>query len=267
MKQVMKAALRGVGVKRHHVAAARMLYERQFLAATKAQPAPREHGRILALHSVGQPSAGVNDVSAAQLIRYIELALEWGYRFVPASEIASAGGASKDLAITFDDAWASVLYNAAPILRDFGIPWTIFVVTDWAFHGSDWHRQQFLSWRELSLVERYGGEIGSHSMTHPDFAKLLPAQIVQELRGSREAIRRELGFTPESFAVPFGQSMNWTEEAQSAAEAAGYKFIYAQAESTRCAGTVARTFITKFDDARLFKAALHGAYDQWEEWC
>jgi hypothetical protein len=29
---------------------------------------------------------------------------------------------------------------------------------------------------------------------------------------------------------------------------------------------VPRTFITQFDDRRLFRAALEGAFDAWEEW-
>jgi hypothetical protein len=31
-------------------------------------------------------------------------------------------------------------------------------------------------------------------------------------------------------------------------------------------GTVPRTFITRFDNDRLFRAALGGAFDRWEEW-
>jgi hypothetical protein len=46
----------------------------------------------------------------------------------------------------------------------------------------------------------------------------------------------------------------------------GFKTIYSQAEETRPPGTVPRTFVTHFDDDRIFKAALRGAYDRWEEW-
>ncbi len=56
------------------------------------------------------------------------------------------------------------------------------------------------------------------------------------------------------------------KRAQQAARDAGYETIYAQAEETRPEGTVARTFVTKYDGDRIFKALLAGKYDRWEEW-
>jgi hypothetical protein len=46
----------------------------------------------------------------------------------------------------------------------------------------------------------------------------------------------------------------------------GYTTVYAQAVDTRPAGTVPRTFITRIDRPKVFRAALAGAYDGWEEW-
>ena len=42
--------------------------------------------------------------------------------------------------------------------------------------------------------------------------------------------------------------------------------MFAQAEETRPAETVARTFVTRWDGDRVFRAALGGAFDRWEEW-
>ena len=60
--------------------------------------------------------------------------------------------------------------------------------------------------------------------------------------------------------------MNWTPAAAVAARAAGYTTIYAQAEETRPDGTVPRTFVTSWDHDRIFRAALQGTFDRWEEW-
>jgi peptidoglycan/xylan/chitin deacetylase (PgdA/CDA1 family) len=253
-----------MNVRREHVAAARMLLERQALALTRRRP--RERGRILCYHSVGQPVTGVNNVTERAFRQQLEGALEAGYRFVPASEIARTGGGPKDLAVTFDDAWTSVLGNAAPVLKKLGVPWTVFVVTSWSSSARAAGDQIFLHWRDLERVAEFGGEIGSHSVTHPDFAKISPVQMTEELERSRDDIQRELGVVPTQLAIPYGQSMNWPACAHDAALAAGYEFIYAQAEETRPPGTVARTFVTQFDDRRLFRAALAGAFDRWEEW-
>jgi peptidoglycan/xylan/chitin deacetylase (PgdA/CDA1 family) len=265
MKTTLKKIAKRMGVKRSQLAAARMFVERQALAAAGRRE-PRQGGRVLCYHSVGQPQSGTNDVSPAMFRRHIEIVLSHGFTFVPARRIAETGGAPTELAITFDDAWASVLDTAGPILKEYDIPWTVFVVSEWCNHSYEWARSNFLNWRRLEQVADFGGDIGSHSVTHPDFGKIPRDEMVEELERSRDAIVRELGFTPTTFAIPFGQSMNWPEEAHRAACAAGYEVIYAQADQTRPPGTVPRTFITQFDDERLFKAAIGGAYDRWEEW-
>jgi peptidoglycan/xylan/chitin deacetylase (PgdA/CDA1 family) len=209
---------------------------------------------------------GVNDVSPTQLRRHIELAHAAGYRFVPASEIARAGGRPQDLAITFDDGLGSVLSAAAPILRDFDVPWSFFPVSSWCDRYQDWRAGGMLSWSGVEKLVALGGEVGSHSATHPDFGKLDPARLHDELTGSRRTFQQRIGIAPTTFAIPLGQSANWTEAAGDAARAAGYELVYAQAEETRPANTVARTFVTCFDHDRIFGALLAGVFDRWEEW-
>ena len=87
-------------------------------------------GRILAYHSVGTPEWGVQRRQPARVRaapadrrgRRLELRH-------PAEVIAEPD--KPQLALTFDDGLASVLANAAPVLRHHGIPATMFVVTGW----------------------------------------------------------------------------------------------------------------------------------------
>jgi peptidoglycan/xylan/chitin deacetylase (PgdA/CDA1 family) len=171
-----------------------------------------------------------------------------------------------DIAITFDDGWTSVLSNAAPILRDFNIPWSLFVVSSWSDHLPSWSREFVLPWRSIERLMADGVQIGSHSATHPDFGSIERTKIVDELHGSRDTIRQHLGIAPTAFAIPYGQSTNWSSMAGELAREAGYQFVYAQAEDTRPNGTIPRTFVTCFDGDRIFNALLRGAYDRWEEW-
>lgn len=268
MKQKLehvKRVARKVGLRRAQIASARLYLERHGLAAFASNPS-RTSGRILCYHSVGTPEMGVNDVAPAQFRKHIEIALAAGFRFVPASQIARGGGRAKDLAITFDDALKSVGTHAAPILEEFGIAWSVFVIAGWAERHDSFGSRFSMGWRELGEIAAGGAVLGSHSMTHPDFGKLEPSQISDELEGSRQMFEKRLGFLPDEFAIPFGGSANWTGVAHEAARRAGYDTIYAQAEETRPPGTVARTFVTKFDHDRTFKALLRGAYDRWEEW-
>ncbi|MGU3537476.1 polysaccharide deacetylase family protein [Methylobacterium sp. A54F] len=261
----LKRAARAVGLTRGRVAAARMACERHALAVG-GRRRRRTGGRVLCYHSVGQPDQGVNDVGPALFRRQIETALALGFRFVPASVIAETGGAPDELAVTFDDGHRSVLTAAAPILADYRVPWSLFVVPGWCETIGTDTANAILTWGEIESLAASGVEIGSHSVTHPDFGRLDEARTVEELVASRAMIERRLGFRPDSFAIPLGQSMNWTPFAQAAAREAGYRALYAQAEETRPADTVARTFVTRFDHDLIFCALLRGHFDAWEEW-
>lgn len=226
----------------------------------------RRRGRILCYHSTGTPEWGVNDVRPADFRRHIETALALGYRFVPAEVIRRTGGDPRDLAITFDDGLTSVATTAAPVLQDLQIPWTLFVVSAWADGRHTFGDGLVLGWREIESLAARGASIGSHSVTHRNFRDLSPGEAQYELFESRQIIAARTGITVTEFAIPFGQSTDWSPEAAAAAHVAGYEAVYAQSELRRPPGTVARTFVTRFDDQRLFRAALRGAFDGWEEW-
>jgi peptidoglycan/xylan/chitin deacetylase (PgdA/CDA1 family) len=243
----------------------RMYCERQALASLAGRSF-KSSGRLLCYHSVGQPDLGVNDASPRRFRRQIELAIRQGYRFVPPAQIARGDGGPRDLAVTFDDGWRSVLATAAPILGEYQIPWTLFVATGLVDRPSEWHRSRMLGWDELGELLKMGVEIGSHSVSHPDFGRIDEQKAVDELSISRMTLKSRLGIAVDCFAIPFGQSHNWTPFAQDAARQAGYQLIYAQAENTRPQGTIPRTFVTSMDDDRIFSALLGGAFDNWEEW-
>ncbi len=245
-----------------------MRCERIFLAAAALvrPPPPRAAGRILCYHSTGTPEWGVNDVRPADLRRQIEMALALGYRFSPAEEIRRGGGGPRDLAITFDDGLTSVAAAAAPILQDFGIPWTVFVVSEWADGNHHFGDGLLLGWPQIERLAAQGVAIGSHSVTHRNFRYLSAHETEHELVESRRVIAARTGIDVRTFAIPFGQSRDWSPAAAIAARAAGYEAVYAQSEVRRPPGTVARTFVTRFDDERIFRAVLTGVFDRWEEW-
>jgi peptidoglycan/xylan/chitin deacetylase (PgdA/CDA1 family) len=253
-----------MGLRRQAVAWARMCCERNSLALFGRPAGSR--ARILCYHSVGTPEWGVNDVSPHRFRRQVEFALRSGYRFVAAEQIATGLGQANDLAVTFDDGLRSVVTNAAPVLAEYGIPWTLFVVSDWADGRHDFGDELMLGWDEVRRVAATGATIGSHSATHPNFGRLGLDQMRHELDHSQRTIASRTGVVPKQFAIPFGQSMNWSPDATRLAREAGYDMIFAQSERGRPSGTIARTFITRFDHQRIFSAALSGAFDAWEEW-
>jgi peptidoglycan/xylan/chitin deacetylase (PgdA/CDA1 family) len=260
----MKAVARKAGLRRAGIAALRMQAERAMLATTAPRRASST-GRVLCYHSIGTAQWGVNDVSPRRFRDQLELALRLGYRFVSAALVAGGRASANDLAFTFDDGLLSVATTAAPILAEYEVPWTLFVVGDWADGRHGFCDGVVMGWAQVQQLAAQGVEIGSHSMSHPDFASLPPDAARRELLESRRLIETRTGIGTKSFAIPLGQSMNWSADAHAAAREAGYEFIYAQSVLRRPAGTLSRTFITRGDDHRTFKAALEGAFDSWEE--
>ena len=255
---------RRLGLRRDRLRGARVRAERGVIAGLHRRGPPAA-GRILCYHSVGTPSWGYNDVPAARFRSHLELALAAGYRFVPADRIAHGQGEPGDLAITFDDALRSVGTFAAPILAELRIPWTVFVVSDWAAGRNHGFGDVFLTWAELRGLVSDEVTVSSHSVSHPNFGHIEEEQVRRELIESGDEISARIGRPVSSFAIPFGQSRNWAPRWTELARDAGYEVVYAQTVAARLPGTVARTFVTGYDRAGIFRAALGGAFDRWEE--
>jgi hypothetical protein len=248
----------------------RLRLERWALATrhrVAAGSATARRGRILAYHSIGTPEWGHNDVTPGDFERHLQMAVDDGWSFATPAEVIAEPD-KPQLALTFDDGLTSVLTNALPVLRHHGIPATAFVVTGWADGqiSDEAFRRVVLDWPGLSALQEGGVTLASHSLSHPDFGRLEAGEARRELEVSRERLHRVLGVETTEFAIPLGQSRNWTPVAGLTAAEAGYTTVYAQCVGTRPEGTIARTFITRIDRPVLFRAALAGAYDNWEEW-
>jgi peptidoglycan/xylan/chitin deacetylase (PgdA/CDA1 family) len=125
--------------------------------------------------------------------------------------------APKTLAVTFDDAYRSVIELGFPILSRLGVPGTVFVPT--GFTGSDrpmrwpgidhWiggpHEAELvpMSWRELAALARAGWEIGAHTRTHPHLTELDDVALAEEIRASKRDVEAHLGLECRSFAYPY----------------------------------------------------------------
>lgn len=109
--------------------------------------------------------------------------------------------------ISIDDAYRSFLTDGWPLLQKFGYPATLFVSTD-TVGGAD-----YLTWRELAMLQGEGVEIGNHSASHGYLLKRLPAEndaawsarIMADLKRSQQAFKAQLGSAPRLFAYPYGE--------------------------------------------------------------
>jgi len=120
----------------------------------------------------------------------------------------------KTIAITFDDAYRSVLTEALPRLQQAGFPFTVFVPTAAPGRGHD-----AMSWDDVRVLAASGVEIGGHSHAHPHMAALSAEALADDLNQTQAVFQRELGRTPRLFAYPYGEA---GPAEMAAVRAAGY---------------------------------------------
>jgi peptidoglycan/xylan/chitin deacetylase (PgdA/CDA1 family) len=67
-------------------------------------------------------------------------------------------------------------------------------------------RRVMMSWDEIKTMHRSGMTIGAHTVTHLNLPCLETADVVREVRGSKEALERALGAPVVHFAYPNGRT-------------------------------------------------------------
>lgn len=128
-------------------------------------------------------------------------------RLLPVYEVATAEPA---VAISFDASWGAEHTEAIlDALDSYGVKTTFFLVNLWLGDYPELAKE---------IVAR-GHEIGLHSATHPDMAKLSRQQIQRELDDNFAMIRETAGFEPALFRPPYG---SYNDELIAAAEEAGF---------------------------------------------
>ncbi len=122
---------------------------------------------------------------------------------------------SNPVILSFDDGWSDQFTYAFPILEKYHYTAEFFVFTNPIGHRG------FLTWDNLRTMLKAGMVIGDHTRSHPFLTKIAdPAQLWNEIDGSKLLIEKTLGITVNEFAYPFGQH-NATTTAL--VEKAGYK--------------------------------------------
>jgi peptidoglycan/xylan/chitin deacetylase (PgdA/CDA1 family) len=166
---------------------------------------------ILMYHRIGPIPAGIPAVTKTLTVTPEDFAgqMRWlksnGYHAVSQLQVYRALEKGKPLPakpvmITFDDGYRDVLWHAAPVLHRLHMPATEYVITGRVSNGDP----SFLTWPQLTRLEKLGVTIGSHTVTHQDLALIPPSQALAELRDSRRALEQHLGHPVQWFAYPFG---------------------------------------------------------------
>ena len=137
-------------------------------------------------------------------------------------------GSKPAVAITFDDAYRSVLDVAAPILSRYRLPSTLFVPTGWMGRTNGWidppsRPLDVMGPEELLETERAGIRIESHGSAHIKYWEANASEVEADVRSSTERLTEVLGRQPRYLAYPFGPT---SEEASKVVERCGLEAAF-----------------------------------------
>lgn len=191
----------------------------------------RRRSLILSYHGVAESNARVDPeflrVSPAALRGQLDVLLGAGFEIVTVADLAArADGAEPPpgmAALSFDDGMDDNHANLLPILREYGVPATVYVITGLVGNDNPWMAagtSRMMTEDELLDLHAAGVELGAHTVTHPNLEELGYDDCMQEMTASRDFLRELTGAPVRTFAYPF---CKYRDEAVRAARDAGFE--------------------------------------------
>lgn len=166
---------------------------------------------ILTYHSIDESGSPIS-ISEAVFRNQIAWLARSNVRVVSLDTLLHLPGNADAVALTFDDGFVNFSDIAAPLLADHEMPSTLFVVADAAGRTNRWPGRSdrgvpelpLLAWDALGRLREQLVEIGAHTRTHVNLARLTDSRLQDEVVGGADRIRAETGYAPTSFAYPYG---------------------------------------------------------------
>jgi len=220
--------------------------------------------RILMYHSVGGKaygdSAGLNSISVDLFRQHISVLKALRVESLLPLSIPGEGVA---VSITFDDGYADNLHVAAPLLVEEGLPFTVFVATDFVKNGF----AGFLTPEALRELAGYPGvTIGSHGQSHSALTQCIEQELYEELYGSKCYLEDLIGTEVCSVSYPYGLAdRRVRDSAQRVGYTVGACSRFDINRMNRDAMMLNRSVILHKDTAHVLSQKLRGDWD-WYRW-
>lgn len=138
----------------------------------------------------------------------------------------NSGIPARAVVLTFDDAYASFLDYALPVLQRYGFPATVYAISGWLGRRAEWFAKEpgrpipdLMSAEQLREVRAAGISIGSHTVNHVKLAEVDLDLQREELAVSKKALEDILGEEVRHLCYPFG---SFNLDAVSVAHETGY---------------------------------------------
>jgi peptidoglycan/xylan/chitin deacetylase (PgdA/CDA1 family) len=193
--------------------------------------APAEDSAVILLyHRFNEEKYPTTSISRDQFARHLAELKKKKYNVLPLTRITESFAnktklPNRAIAITIDDAFASVYEVAYPMLKKANMPFTLFVST----LTVEKKGRDYLSWDQIrEMAEDPLVTIGHHGHGHISLAKVSAENALADLKKASEIYKKELNFQPKIFAYPYGE---FSEGLKEQLKSIGIKAAFAQYSS------------------------------------
>jgi poly-beta-1,6-N-acetyl-D-glucosamine N-deacetylase len=192
------------------------------LAAISTTVHANDTAYVLLYHHVAHGKPESTSVTPDQFAVHMEYIADNGYRVLPLEKILTALEKGRDLpdrslAITFDDAYPSVLENAVPILENHKWPFTVFASTADIDRATtkfmDAGTVAYMTWDQLRELEKKRGTIANHGNVHQHMLAREPNEtdaqwrerISGDIKYAQSRLEAELKRPAKLLSYPYGE--------------------------------------------------------------
>ncbi len=224
---------------------------------------------ILLYHRFGPVVADSMTVTTSVFESHLKYLKESGYTVIPLRQLVDhflrkgPPPPPRSVVIAADDGHKTVYTDMFPLVKQYGIPVTLFIYPSAISNAS-----YAMTWDQLRELKKSGlFDIQSHSYWHPNFKKdrkrmslaEYEKSVDMQLKKSREKLEKELGVKVDMLAWPFGI---YDEDLIIKAKADGY--IAAFTIERHHAGakdnlmTLPRYIMVNADKGKVFEMFLRG---------
>jgi peptidoglycan/xylan/chitin deacetylase (PgdA/CDA1 family) len=184
---------------------------------------------IFTYHSIGDAPAGARDpflyVGKSRFAEQMAMLGEHGFTSGSLDDLPTDGNHDKKVVITFDDGYRNVLKNGLETLVRHRFRAVQYIVAGLMGAQNEWDVKRgdvpetLMDASEIREWLAAAQEIGSHSLTHRNLAKLTEVEAREQIMGSKKKLEDTFGVAIRHFCYPGGK---WTPMIRDIVQEAGY---------------------------------------------
>jgi peptidoglycan/xylan/chitin deacetylase (PgdA/CDA1 family) len=167
--------------------------------------------QVLVYHKIDfQREIGITFVNPHKFQQQVEFFRRQSFELVTLNELYPSGN-QRGIALTFDDGYEDIYQYAYPILAQYGLKATIFLISGFIGKQNRWDvnlggiRFRHLNREQIRELVKAGWEMGSHTVSHCCLVGLPREKISLELKQSKQTIEDLTGQAVHFLAAPFGK--------------------------------------------------------------